>query len=100
MSYTLISVFGLLIQIQQAMGLQVDFKLPLRYEAAFEEDKLSYISFFASLESVQDPIIQPCIEKAMKYCEELNFPKRHKLYFNLQIQKIFFGLSSPDQISN
>jgi hypothetical protein len=95
-SYTLINIFGLLVQIQLAMGVQVDFKLPLKYESALEDQKLSYIAFFASLESVQDPIIKPCIDKALSYCEELNFPKYHKLRLNLYTQSLLIDMYSPD----
>lgn len=67
MSYTLVNIFGMVVQIQQAMGVQVDPMLPLKYEKGYEGEKLSYISFFASLESVQDPQIIPCIKKALEY---------------------------------
>ena len=75
MSYTLINIFGLVVQIQQAMGVQVDSKLPLKYEKGYEGEKLSYISFFSSLESLQDPETVPCIKKALEYCDEYNIPK-------------------------
>lgn len=92
------NIFGLLIQIQGAMGVQVDFTLPLRYDKALENDKLTYIGFFASLESLQDPIIQPCIDKALKYCDELEIPKNQKLRLNLNCQRIFLELSTQDPI--
>lgn len=103
MSYTLINIFGLVVQIQQAMGVQVDSKLPLKYEKGYEGEKLSYISFFSSLESLQDPEIVPCIKKALEYCDEYKIQKFQKMRLNLEIQLIMSGLyslSNVDQINS
>jgi len=52
------------------MGVQVDQDLPHKYAKAFENDKLSYISFFSSLENSSNVSILPCVEKALEYCDE------------------------------
>lgn len=57
--YSMIGIYGLMVQIQQAMGATVDFKIPLKYDSALENEKLSYISFFSSLETLQDESIIP-----------------------------------------
>jgi hypothetical protein len=92
------NIFGLLIQIQSAMGVQVDFTLPIKFDKALENDKLTYIGFFASLESLQDPIVKPCINKALKYCEELAIPKTQKLHLNLVCQSVFLELCTQDPV--
>lgn len=72
--------------------MQVDYKLPLKYDKVFEGQKLSYVSFFASLESVQDVVVRPCIQKALKYCEELGIKKTQKLRLNLECQNALLEL--------
>ena len=98
-SYTLVNIFGLVVQIHQAMGVQVDPKLPLKYEKGYDGEQLSYISFFSSLESLQDPEILPWIEKALSYCEELKFPRFQKMRLNLEIQSIMIGLNSINNVA-
>ena len=81
----------------------MDSKLPLKYEKGYEGEKLSYISFFSSLEALQDPEIVPCIKKALEYCDEYKIQRFQKMRLNLEIQLIMSGLysvSNVDQINS
>ena len=89
-------MYGLVVQIQKVMGIQVDPKLPLKYEKGYEGDKLSYISFFSSLEPFQDPDIKPWLIKALSYCEEYNIPKFHRMRFNIETLIIEIELYSQN----
>ena len=89
-------MYGLIVQIQKVMGIQVDPKLPLRYEKAYEGDKLSYISFFSSLEPFQDPDIKPCLVKALQYWDEYKFPRFHRARMNIEILTIEIELFSAN----
>jgi hypothetical protein len=82
------------------MGLQIDLTLLLKYGKALENDKLTYIEFFQTLalESLQDPSFIPCIEKALKYCDDIAVPKLHELRLTLTFQIIFIGFSTKDPI--
>ena len=80
------------------MGGQVDSKLSLKYEKWYEGEKLSYISFFSSLESLQDPEIVPCIKKALEYWDEFKIPNFQKMRLNLEIQLIMCDLSSINNV--
>mmetsp|Transcript_43315 Transcript_43315/g.50876 ORF Transcript_43315/g.50876 Transcript_43315/m.50876 type:complete len:185 (-) Transcript_43315:1067-1621(-) len=57
--YTIIGTFGLLLQIQIAMGVEIDIKVPLKYEAILKSQKESYINFFSSLDNLQEIEIEP-----------------------------------------
>ena len=84
------------------MGVQVDPKLPLRYEKAFQDDKLSYISFFSSLCTYQDPDIKPCLIKALLYWNECKIPRFHRMRINIEIWIIeieLFSTNPADQSS-
>mmetsp|Transcript_30864 Transcript_30864/g.27299 ORF Transcript_30864/g.27299 Transcript_30864/m.27299 type:complete len:225 (+) Transcript_30864:182-856(+) len=94
-NYTLICIFGQVVMIQEGMGVQPDYKLPLKYGSALENDKLSYVVFFSSLESLQDPMIKPQIEKALEYCDELKIEKLHRLRINLELTIISLGFQDP-----
>lgn len=94
----LVNIYGLMIQIQQAMGMQVDLKLPLKYHEALKEDKFTYISFFGSLETLQDPSIKPCIELALDYCKQMNIERLQKFRLNLEIQVIMLNIYSESMV--
>ena len=94
--YTMIGIFGLMVQFQQAMGATIDYKLILKYDKLLEDEKLSYISFYSSLETVQDVSILPYLDKALKFCDELQIPQFQKFRVNLNVCTIMTQLYSGD----
>ncbi|CAI2387857.1 unnamed protein product [Moneuplotes crassus] len=95
-NYSMMDGFGLLVNIQELMGAKIDYQIAKNYADLIKDDKLSYISFVSSLESIRDPTMKPYIETALEYCEEFGVDKLHKFRANLDLTNIMVMMSAPD----
>ncbi|CAI2387837.1 unnamed protein product [Moneuplotes crassus] len=96
MNYSMMDGFGLLVNIQELMGAKIDYQIAKNYADLIKDDKLSYISFVSSLESIRDPTMKPYIETALEYCEEFGVDKLHKFRANLDLANIMVMMVVPD----
>ncbi|CAI2381086.1 unnamed protein product [Moneuplotes crassus] len=88
MNYSMMDGFGLLVNIQELMGVQIDYQIAKNYADLIKDDKLSYICFVSSLESISDPTMKPYIETALEYCDEFEIDKLHEFRINLDYTNI------------
>ena len=65
--YTMTKYFGFIIPFVQEIDPTILQKVVLQYDKFFEDQKLTYIIFFLSLESVKDVFILPYLKKALKF---------------------------------
>ena len=65
--YTMTKYFGFIIPFVREIDPTILQKVVLQYDKFFEDQKLTYIIFFLSLESVKDVFILPYLKKALKF---------------------------------
>ena len=75
----------------------VDLKPVLKYAAALEKDKLSYISFVSSLTIIQNPEFLPCCEKALSFWDDLNYSRENHVRLELFTHAWVLGIRSADE---
>ncbi|CAI2359199.1 unnamed protein product [Moneuplotes crassus] len=96
MNYSMMDGFGFLVNIQELMGVQIDYQIAKNYADLIKDDKLSYICFVSSLESISDPTMKPYIETALEYCDELEIDKLHEFRINLDYTNIMTMMAAPE----
>ncbi|CAI2387728.1 unnamed protein product [Moneuplotes crassus] len=102
-NYYSLESFGVFAFFEEAMGVQVNYKVSKKYADTINKDKLTFISFMGSFSIIKDVCLKPYVETALEYCEELGIDKLHLFKVNLDFVNNYLalllpGVSKPEEV--